>query len=136
MPVDEVADLITQALDADQATIAIPGTSPFRMSVAQDGSSLGVVVWHPHNDEEAPVAMIAIAANGRPATRLWNSHVGVADELGITYPANIEKPPAPWCATLLLPYCADLRPSWLADFEHVLAWAWVLMRQDSDRSSR
>ena len=112
-----VQDSLTRALAASGArAMILPG---YDLTAAAQGQALVATIWR----EQTPLVTLGVALNSRSGAGLWPMlHAGTTGLMT----AGTPRPPAPWLAARIEPSVSDVTAlHWIADYERVLAWAWV-----------
>lgn len=108
----------------------IPHCDGYQALALVEGGALLMTVYGPEPDvgEADAVVTFGVCARSRQSQPLW-------DMLNAAHPSVVPAmsvPAAPWCGVVLHPAIARHPPAteWLADFERVVAWAWVTRTPD------
>jgi len=111
----------------------VPLMPPFGDYVAQALTTDGALVVTlygraPQVGPRLPLVSMAVATRSRHGRDLWDVLLKGAPR---ALP-HLARPPAPWCAVTVHPTApSDLEAlSWAADFELVVAWAWITRHPD------
>jgi hypothetical protein len=129
-PRAEVDDVAIAAVQ-DGLDRALAGGRPLipggdcTMTATAAGKCLIATAW---SGGAAPLVTVGVAAHSRCGARLWRA---LHEERGAAMPrlatAGNPCPQEPWCAARLeIGLASEPRAAyWLADWERVLAWAWL-----------
>ncbi len=120
MPV--ASAMLDRALAGER--VAIAGVEGYEITAAAGGRCCLVTAWR----GDTPLVTIGIAARSRCGAELWRRlHEDPWTPLATS---AAQCPPEPWCAAQiqpgLVPFMLDAH--WLADFERVMAWAFLERR--------
>ncbi len=117
MPV--ASGMLDRALAGERAAIA--GLEGYEITAAAAGGCCLVTAWR----GAAPLVTFGISVRSRCGADLWRRlHEDPWTPLATDAQ---QRPPVPWCAALLQPGIVPALGDayWLADFERVLAWAFL-----------
>jgi hypothetical protein len=108
----------------------IPAIAGYSYSASAGGGALLVTIWGTIDRSPAPVATFGVARDQAAARALWpamhHTRPGLESSPYLTTAGEV--PTAPWIAARMeigatLIAATDLL--WMADFERVMAWAWI-----------